>query len=222
MPAGWRERRRKDRTRAEPGCPPEPPQPGCDEKHRDKNDPLPGDGHNGGLPGLAGGLQGHVYHGDPAQQREGEGLAAQGPGADLNQLGIAVPEGGHQGFGKEQPRQRHGAEQQEGGLYAEPEGLFYPAIQPGPVMEAAYRLKTLPEAQQGRKGHKGDPVHHREGGNGRIAPYPGCLVQVGGGQAGKALPPQAGQAAGGPEPGRYSCPNRGQRKSRWPGSAPYS
>lgn len=90
----------------------------------------------------------------------------QGRGADADDLGIVPAEDGDQ-LGGEEEAQRRQDQRSDGGHFEEKEkGLPDPAIQLGPVIEAAHRLVALTEAHQRRTGeHRdaGDDAHGRHG-----------------------------------------------------------
>ena len=136
----------------------------------------------------------HIADQGVGGQREGDALAPHGPRAEGYHLRI-VPENGDQLGGKDQSRYGDHDQKDRAPFDTEPEALTDPVIELGTVVEAAYRLEALPEADQCRVGGGHHTADHAHGGNRGITVIPGSHIQTDGRHRHQALTAQAGKAA---------------------------
>ena len=162
---------------------------------RDEKHALPGRCQECGRHGAVDGLLHHVAHDDPALGREGQALESQGGGAALDDRRI-IPEKGDQIGGKHEHQPADQKQEHQTGAHAEPEAFLHPVEQAGAVIESAYRLESLAEADHGGGAEHHDPLYYAHGGDGSVVSVgAGGVVQADGGHRGQALPGKRGQAA---------------------------
>ena len=143
----------------------------------DEEQALPRGGEETCGAGVAAGLEHHVVHYHPADERECHALTAQGERADGDDLGVALTEQGDEPLREYKAHDCCHQQDSRRDLDAEPERLFDALTLASAVVEAADRLEALAEAYHRRArelAYAPDDRHCRDS---RIPVRPGGAVE---------------------------------------------
>ncbi len=110
-----------------------------------KNSLLTGRGKYRSAYGLADSLQHHVADHNPCTQRIGDELPAQCCRTGSYNSRVSLAEDGKNPRGISHTCHRTNQQKEKAYLHTEPESLAHSGIQPGTIIESAYRLEALPE-----------------------------------------------------------------------------
>ena len=167
---------------------------GQQENERDEEHALAAAGQEGGAPGLAHALEGHVRHNDDRLQQHGQTLVMECGQGDGRHLRVVAEQPDEDIT--VQPAQAHQHHQHtEGRTYRKDGRLPHPAEFAGTIVEGCYGLQALPDTD----GHRDD--EHEDAGDDAHAGH-SCVTVIAGGDvqqhaadALQALAAKAGRAA---------------------------